>query len=88
MKLLSATFEGTGRKAQCSPNPDYPNGIAIDLSQGAEKACETDLGYPAPCIGTWKVECGLCGYTAIITAAGRVDDPVSVKVPCKAMGTA
>lgn len=39
-------FQPSGRgKAQNPPNPDYPNGIAVDTGQ--RPACLATLPYPA-----------------------------------------
>lgn len=81
------SFLPSGRgKARCEPNPAYPNGIAVDLTAGqvnVPQSCEVDLPYPAPECGTWLVVCGLCKISIAVTAAGRPDDPISVKIPCK-----
>lgn len=76
-------FLSDGRRAQCAPNPAYPNGIEIDATQNGEAGCWVDLPYPAECVGKWYVECEACGGTTLITAAGRPDDPKRVKLPCK-----
>lgn len=83
------TFVPSGRgKAQCPPNPDYPSGIAIDAA-GDESvlSCVAQLPYPAPECGHWKIECGVCGLTVAATAAGRADDPISIRVPCAMSAT-
>lgn len=64
------------------PNPAHPNGIDVDMA-GGRKSCVADLPYPAKRCGYWSVLCEKCGYTALITTAGRVDDPKSVRLPCK-----
>lgn len=80
---LKAAFISHGRKAQSPPNPAYPNGVRIDLTTGQEQTCSIPLRYPAECVGKWEITCTNCGYSAVVTAAGRPDDPRSVKVPCK-----
>ena len=65
------------------PNPDYPYGIALDMTKSAQRACSTQLPYPAPGVGTWFVICDICGLSVGVTAAGRADDPTQVKVACK-----
>jgi hypothetical protein len=76
-------FVPSGRgKARCEPNPAYPTGIALDQSTPGKKACLVVLPYPAPECGLWVVECRNCAVLAAITAAGRPDDPVSVKLRC------
>lgn len=69
---------------QCEPNPEYPNGIEVDLRKGnTQPGCIADLPYPAKRCGVYLVTCERCGYSAAITTAGRTDDPRKVTVPCK-----
>lgn len=70
-------------KAQCLPDPDYPRGIAIDASDPGAPACLVSLPYPAPECGIWIVRCDLCPMSVAVTAAGRPDDPVSVRMSCR-----
>lgn len=77
------SFLTNGRTPKCAPNPDYPLGIDIDASEGATVTCKASLPYPAQFCGVWRVKCLDCGYVAAVTAAGRVDDPRSVRVACK-----
>ncbi len=63
--------------------PAYPLGIDVDLSEGVTKSCKTPLPYPAKRCGVWHVKCLDCGYVGACTTAGRVDDPRSIKLPCK-----
>lgn len=78
-------FVKSGRgQAQCKPDPAYPNGIVLDLSfTGPAPHCTIPLPYPAPECGFWHVQCEDCAMGIMVTAAGRVDDPVSITVPCK-----
>lgn len=80
---MRVTFLDSGREPQCPPNPDYPRGIDIDISRGALRTCQVNLPYPAPRVGQWLVGCERCHSVNIVTAAGRVDDPRSVKIACK-----
>lgn len=80
--MLSIQWLDRGREAQCPPDPAYPDGKDVDISFGA-KACETRLPFPAPRCGVWIVTCSDCGLSVGFTAAGRVDDPRRVRVPCK-----
>jgi hypothetical protein len=76
-------FFPSGRgKAQCAPDPDYPNGIALPCPPSTMVSCKVELPYPAPECGMWRVECTLCKCQILVTAAGRPDDPVSVCMPC------
>lgn len=79
---LTVTFLSHNRKPQVAPDPAHPNGIDLDLTDGAKSACLADLPYPAECCGVLIVRCDQCGYSAAITTAGRVDDPKTVKLPC------
>jgi hypothetical protein len=67
--------------AKSPPNPAYPHGLAIDVSRGL-RSCEARLDYPAPGVGTWIVTCETCGSNLAVTAAGRPDDPTTVRIPC------
>lgn len=81
-RQLKIEWRDSGREPQCAPNPDYPEGIDIDLSGGAP-ACETALPYPARRCGAYIIKCTLCGVRVGVTTAGRPDDPRSAKIPCK-----
>jgi hypothetical protein len=76
-----------GREPTQTPNPDYPEGIDIDLTKDGEPSCHTELPYPAKRCGYYYVECRVCGRNAAITTAGRPDDPRSVRLPCKVITT-
>lgn len=71
-----------GVEPRCAPNPEFPNGRDIDLSDGAERTCSADLPYPARRCGLYVIECEECLLRVGITTAGRVDDPKSVKFAC------
>jgi hypothetical protein len=74
----------SGRTAKGDPDPDYPDGIDIALTRNKiQPSCRVELPYPAKRIGFHLIECEQCGYSAVVTAAGRVDDPRSVTLPCK-----
>jgi hypothetical protein len=73
-----------GREPQCKPDPQYPHGKDIPCGDPkAKKICMVTLPYPARRCGLWLVKCSICGYSALVTTAGRPDDPRSVKLPCK-----
>jgi hypothetical protein len=76
-----------GRKAQHPPDPRFPLGIIMDCAEG-RPACSISLLYPAPCVGKWLIRCDVCATLSIVTAAGRVDDPHTVRLPCKPKGSA
>jgi len=50
--------------------------------------CLVELPYPAPECGYWHIKCATCGMVVAITAVGRPDDPVRVKIPCLGSGRA
>lgn len=77
-------FIPSGRgKAQCPPNPEYPNGIDVNAAGRAEASCKVNLPYPAPECGLYRVGCNQCEMSVAVTAAGRPDDPRSVTMPCQ-----
>ena len=76
-------WEDHHRDPQCPSNPDYPNGIDIDVSRGREPACTALLPYPAKGCGLYIIHCRMCNINIAVTTAGRPDDPRSVRVSCK-----
>ena len=48
----------------------------------AEKSCKTEICYPAPRCGEYRVECEECGQRFTVTTAGRLDDPRSLRIAC------
>ena len=86
-KPIVANFISAGRKARCAPDPAYPSGIRVDAA-GDKPGCEVQLTYPAPCVGQWMIRCSICDASVIVTAAGRPDDPHTVKIPCNLKGSA
>lgn len=77
-------FVRSGRgKAQCPSDPNFPAGIAFDLTRSLKApSCDVKLPYPAPECGMWIVTCAKCAMVVAVTAAGRRDDPISVKLGC------
>lgn len=75
-------WKDAGKEPKCEPNPAYPNGIDVDISDGASLTCVAKLPYPAERIGAYIVHCNRCGFTGGCTTAGRPDDPRSIKMPC------
>jgi hypothetical protein len=79
----TVNFHPNGRgKAICAPNPDFPTGIDVDVSEG-RTSCTIELPYPAPECGSYIVHCKACGIGVAVTAAGRPDDPRSLTIACK-----
>ena len=77
-------FKPSGRgKAQCPPDPQFPNGVTINAANHGQPFCEVALPYPAPECGHYVVRCSLCDMSVAITAAGRPDDPRSLTMPCR-----
>ena len=85
---FQVTWNDAGRDAVLPADPAFPAGIEVDISESAARCCTARLDYPAPRCGAWLIECQICGATAAVTAAGRADDPVSVKLPCSTLGSA
>lgn len=83
MKQFEIAWLDSGKEPTCKPDPMYPNGVELDLSMDASKACTVELPYPAPRIGMYRIKCRICKLTAACTTAGRIDDPRSVRLPCK-----
>jgi hypothetical protein len=78
----SVKWHDLHREPRCAPNPDYPNGIDLNVTNGAELSCLVELPYPAKRCGYYEVRCHNCGFSLICTTAGRPDDPRSVRLPC------
>ena len=71
------------REPQSQPNPAFPKGTDVDLSGGRTPVCTVALPYPAKRCGHYIVLCDVCKLSALVTTAGRADDPRSVTVACK-----
>lgn len=82
---LSVEWVDGEREPQCQPNPEFPNGMDVDASNGAERTCTARLPYPAKRCGIYIVRCSFCRVRAAITTAGRADDPKSLKIACRAL---
>lgn len=83
--MLKIEWIDGGQEPKVKANPQFPDGVDLDVSKGA-KSCSTALPYPAKRIGSYLVECDVCGINALITTAGRADDPRSVTLPCRETG--
>lgn len=82
---IDVRFIDAGRTAQEKPDPKFPEGMPVNLAPHAlAKTCTRNLPYPAPRCGQYSIRCRVCGFTAIITVAGRADDPRIITMPCKA----
>jgi hypothetical protein len=86
---FSVEWLSRNRKAQCPPNPAYPNGkdVSCPIAPG-QPSCQAPIPYPASECGVWVVRCLICKASVGVTAAGRPDDPRSVRMPCKLEGRA
>lgn len=81
-QAIRVTWLDRGREPKCAPNPKYPTGIDLDVSDGAKRACSVALPYPAARCGVYVVKCRACGRRVGCTTAGRPDDPRSIKIAC------
>lgn len=79
---IRVVWHDRGFEAKSPPNLLYPHGVDVDLSKGARPTCTANLSYPADRCGYYSVSCQTCGVTAIVTTAGRADDPRSVRLAC------
>ena len=81
---LTVEWIDGGREPRCPPDPRFPDGVDFDVTKGhaLEATCQAALQCPAPRCGQWLIACSKCGQRILITAAGRRDDPRSVKIPC------
>jgi hypothetical protein len=81
---FDVAFIDKGHKAVEKPDPKYPDGTPVNLAPNAVvKTCCRNLPYPAPRCGFYVVTCRTCGFDAIISVAGRPDDPRTITLPCK-----
>lgn len=80
---FDVVWHDSGHEPTQPPHKEWPSGVGLDTSRDAEFKCVVLLSYPAPRIGNYEVRCQLCGYAAMVTTAGRIDDPKTLTVPCK-----
>lgn len=80
---LEVTWKGHGRKAECAPDPAYPDGVVSDFSGETKVWCAAALPFPAPECGVHLIRCRKCGISVGATAAGRPDDPRVVVIACR-----
>jgi hypothetical protein len=83
MNDFQITWTDLGREPRCKPDPRYPLGIDVDYSSGRRQTCTAQLPYPARRCGFYEIACKRCGLNVLVTTAGRIDDPRSVKLACK-----
>lgn len=75
-------FVPSGRGlAQCRPDPNFPDGREMQAGGGGP-SCTITFPYPAPECGWFRVQCRRCFFRIVVSAAGRVDDPKSLTIPC------
>jgi hypothetical protein len=72
----------SGKEPREKPNPEFPNGIDINMAMGRSPSCKVMLPYPAPRCGYFYIECTMCGENILLTTAGRPDDPRSITIAC------
>ena len=84
---IDVHFIDSGREPKEKPDPRYPDGMDVSLAQNViQKTCCRNIPYPAPRCGQYLIKCRTCGFTGLITVAGRPDDPRTIVLPCKAKG--
>ena len=86
---LVATWEprAGGRPPSEPANPDFPNGMDVDITNG-ERSCVAALPLVNNRLGLYIVRCELCGMSCALTVAGRADDALLARIPCKIVETA
>lgn len=83
--IFSVEWIDRGREPQCPPNPAFPNGKPLRLTEAAKAAakhCKVELAYPAKRCGVYVIRCSRCGLSTGVTTAGRPDDPTYVELLC------
>lgn len=86
---IDVRFLDSGVRPTQKPNPAWPNGTPVNLAADLVlvKTCTRNLPYPAPRCGLYEVECRTCGFRALLTVAGRPDDPNMITLPCKVLSS-
>lgn len=80
---IEVKFIDEGRKSTSPSNPKYPNGVDVSAAMPDQKSCCFNVQYPAPGVGKYSIVCTDCKMTALVSVAGRADDPRTVTLPCK-----
>lgn len=88
MKDKEITWHDANREPQVPFNREDAWGLDIDGTGGRLPSCTVNLPWPAQRCGSYVVKCLTCGFTIGLTTAGRIDDPRSVKIPCREKSTA
>lgn len=84
---IEVTFVDSGHEPREKPDPNFPNGRAINCAPNPlVKTCTFNLPYPAPRVGSYLISCMTCDFRGVISVAGRPDDPNVITLPCKAGG--
>jgi hypothetical protein len=62
-----------------------PKPVADSHAKDAPRQIPSNFitSYPAKRCRFFTLQCSVCGQNAIVTTAGRKDDPRSVKLACK-----
>ena len=79
------TWLDRGVEPRGKPKLEDIHGRAVDISRGQTPACMSPLEYPAKRCGYYVIRCRTCGANAVLTTAGRRDDPRSFKMACAQM---
>jgi len=86
----TVTWIDHGRSPQHPSDPAFPGGKDVEMTVypplASGKTCFVKLPYPAKRCGAYLVQCGTCDMSAMVTTAGRRDDPRSVRLVCKRKG--
>lgn len=82
-RMIKVRWIDGGRSATQPANPQFPDGFNLDISKGSERSCTARLPYPAARCGIWEIEFDACQLKAMVTAAGRADDPRSLRIACR-----
>jgi hypothetical protein len=76
-------FNDSGREPTGEPDPAFSKGRDINLADNViQKVCCRNLPK-APRCGSYSIVCRTCGFSAMITVAGRPDDPRTITLPCR-----
>lgn len=81
---IDVKFIDEGRTATEKPDPKFPDGRDLNIAPHVlAKVCCRNLPYPAPRCGQYAIRCRVCGLTALVSVAGRPDDPRTITLACK-----